>query len=132
MGEPRSPDCNDCEQFAWDETQVFFQHLCKQHCCLCHGGHAMQFTTTTYLTHWLTSYSFELCPLQCFRKRYARRMAKKEAANIFRCYLPNLQQFWIVKLPFVTLWPVTILQETSRLLSRRFLQDFAIYNRTHF
>ena len=22
IGEPRSPDCNDCEQFAWDETQV--------------------------------------------------------------------------------------------------------------
>ena len=59
-------------------------------------------------------------------------MAKKEVANVFRCHLPNLRRIWIVKLPFVTLWPVTILQETSRLLSRRFLQDFAIYNRAHF
>ena len=53
-------------------------------------------------------------------------MAKKEDANVFQCYLPNLRRFWIVKLPFVTLWLVAILQETSRLLSRRFLQDFAI------
>ena len=76
--------------------------------------------------------AFEFCPLHCFRKRYVRKMAKKEVADVFRCYLPNLRRFWIVKLPFVTLWPVTILQETSRLLSRRFLQDFAIYNRAHF
>ena len=59
-------------------------------------------------------------------------MAKKEVANVFWCYLPNLRRFWIAKLPFVTLWPVTILEETSRLLSRRFLQDFAIYNPAHF
>ena len=30
-------------------------------------------------------------------------MAKKERANVFRRYLPNLRRFWIVKLPFVTL-----------------------------
>ena len=37
-------------------------------------------------------------------------MAKKEVANVFRCYLPNLRRFWIVKLPFVTLWPVAMRQ----------------------
>ena len=37
-------------------------------------------------------------------------MAKIEVANVFRCYLPNLLRFWIVRLSFVTLWPVTILQ----------------------
>ena len=52
-------------------------------------------TTTTYLTRWLTSYSVEqlhlkICPLHCFTKRYLRKMAKKEVANVFWCYLPNL------------------------------------------
>ena len=37
--------------------------------------------------------AFELCPLHCFRKRYVRKMARKEVANVFRCYLPNLRRF---------------------------------------
>ena len=90
----------------------------------------MQFTTATYLTRWLTSYSFEQLNLIfalyiSLGKKYVRRVAKKEVANVFRCYLPNLRRFWIEKLSFVTLWPVTILQETNRLLSRRFLQEYS-------
>ena len=60
-------------------------------------------------------------------------MAKKEVAKVFRCYLPNLRRFWIVKAPFVTFnMAGYILQDTSRLLSHRFLQDFALYNRANF
>ena len=137
IGEPRAP-----------RTAAIVNNLLgtkrKWSCNVCVNNIVLVVTVSRYAIHhdnisntladllqfWAVA--FELCPLLCFRKRYARKVAKKEVADVFRCYLTNLRRFWIVNFRCVTLWPVTILQETSRLLSRRFLQDFAIYKRAHF
>ena len=61
IGEPRSPDCNDCEQFAWDESQVI---MCMN---VCVNNIVLLVTVSRYaihhdniyLTRWMTSYCFE-------------------------------------------------------------------------
>ena len=40
-------------------------------------------------------------------------MVQNEVANVSRCCVPNLRRFWTVKLPFVTLWPVTRVKSSS-------------------
>jgi len=70
-------------------------------------------------------------PSTLFRQRYIWKMAKKEVANVSRFYLSNLRRFWIVKLPFMTLWVFMTRHKSHVVFSRRFLQDFAICSRGH-
>ena len=51
-------------------------------------------------------------------------MAKNEGANVSRCYVPNLRRFWIVN--------IMTRHKSQVVFSPRVLQDFAIYNQTHF
>ena len=120
IGETRSPECNDKKNSLQKRNASVHVTVCVNNIDLfvtLSRCHAMQFTTTTYIyTDQLGQFgtaAFKLCPLHCFRKRYVVKMAKNEGANVSRCYVPNLRQFWIVKLPFLTLWPATRVKSSS-------------------
>ena len=51
-------------------------------------------------------------------------MAKNEVANVSRCYVPNLRRY-------SRSWRYGC-RKSQVVLSRRVLQDFAIYNQAHF
>ena len=133
IGETRSPECNDKKNSLQGRNARVHVTVCVNNIDLFvtqSRCHVRQFTTTSHtdqLQIWTAA--FKLCPLHCFRKRYVVKMAKNEGANVSRCYVPNLRRFWIVKLPFLTLWPAT---KSQVVFSRRVLQDFAIYNKAHF
>ena len=51
-------------------------------------------------------------------------MAKNEIANVSRCYVPNLRRY--------SRCDIMACRKSQVVLSRRVLQDFAIYNQAHF
>ena len=125
IGETRSPEWNDKKNSLQGRNASVCNGLCKQRWSLCHAVTLSRHTDQ--LQFWTAV--FKLCPLHCFRKRYVVKMAKNEGANVSRCYVPNLRRFWIVKLPFLTLWPAIRVKSSSH---AEVLQDFAIYNQAHF
>ena len=110
IGEPRSPKCNDNKNSLQGRNASVHVTVCVNNIISLSRCHAMQHTGQ--LQFWTAA--FKLCPLpSCFRKRYVVKMAKIEGANVSRCYVPNLRRFWIVKLPFLTLWPATRVKSSS-------------------
>ena len=117
IGETRSPECNDKKNSLQGRNASVHVTVCVNNIDLfvtLSRCHAMQFSTTTYRpVTLLRTAAFKLCPPHCFRKRYVVKMAKNEGANVSRCYVPNLRRFWLVKLPFLTLWPATRVKSSS-------------------
>ena len=93
---------------SWDETQD---------CSLCHGVTASNSPLQCIWHAGWPVIDLNSCiwPLSStlFQKKIRKENGQKELAKVFGCYRPNLRRFWIVKLQFVTLWPVTILQRNK-------------------
>ena len=119
IGETRNPECNDKKNSLQGRNASVHVTVCVNNIDLfvtlsrCHAVTPCSSPQqhTDQLQFWTAA--FKLCPLHCFRKRYVVKMAKNEGANVSRCYVPNLRGFWIVKLPFLTLWPASRVKSPS-------------------